>query len=56
MQDNLPEGCSVDFPDPNQLHVFALTVAPPDGYWVGGKFTFSISVPEEYNNVVSDLS
>ncbi|KAF2365182.1 Ubiquitin-conjugating enzyme E2 [Trinorchestia longiramus] len=51
MQENLPEGCSVDFSDPNQLHTFSLVVAPTEGYWSGGKFYFSIVVPEEYNNV-----
>ena len=56
MQDNMPEGCTVDFPDVNQLHTFTLLVAPPDGYWAGGKFSFSVHVPEEYNNVVSYLT
>lgn len=53
MQDNMPESCSVDFPDPNQLHIFTLAVAPSEGYWAGGTFYFGVSVPEEYNNVVS---
>ncbi|KAA0200152.1 hypothetical protein HAZT_HAZT008426 [Hyalella azteca] len=51
MQDNLPEGCSVDFQDPDQLHTFTLTVAPSEGLWRGGKFHFSVVVPDEYNNV-----
>lgn len=24
-----------------------------EGYWKGGKFTFEVAVPEEYNNKVS---
>lgn len=52
MGDNLPNTCDVDFPDPNCLHLFQLTVTPDSGYWVGGKFHFKINVPDDYNNVV----
>ncbi|XP_069998463.1 NEDD8-conjugating enzyme UBE2F isoform X2 [Penaeus vannamei] len=49
MESNLPEGCTVKFEDPNALHTFRLIVAPPEGYWAGGVFVFSINVPEDYN-------
>lgn len=53
MESNLPEGCTVKFEDPNALHTFRLIVAPPEGYWAGGVFVFSINVPEDYNIAVS---
>lgn len=46
---NLPKGCTLDFPDVDDLREFRLTVVPQEGYWQGGKFTFRISVPETYN-------
>lgn len=55
MESNLPEGCTVKFEDPNALHTFRLVVAPPEGYWAGGVFVFSINVPEDYNIAVSML-
>ncbi|KAK8747906.1 hypothetical protein OTU49_016222 [Cherax quadricarinatus] len=49
MESNLPEGCVAKFEDPDTLHSFRLVVSPPEGYWSGGVFVFSINVPEEYN-------
>ncbi|XP_042209127.1 NEDD8-conjugating enzyme UBE2F-like isoform X1 [Homarus americanus] len=49
MESNLPEGCAAKFDDPDTLHSFHLIVTPPEGYWSGGVFAFSINVPEEYN-------
>lgn len=43
----------VVFNDPNVLSEFTLTVSPDEGMWKGGKFKFTISVPEEYNMIVS---
>lgn len=40
------------FPLPNQLHEMELIVTPLSGFYVGGVFKFTISVPPEYNNVV----
>ncbi|XP_038071506.1 NEDD8-conjugating enzyme UBE2F-like [Patiria miniata] len=51
MDVNLPSSCTVDFEDPNKLHSFKLIVTPEEGYWRGGRFVFSIHVPEEYNIV-----
>ena len=43
----------MQYEDVNKLHSFQLTVAPEEGYWRGGKFVFSIYVPEDYNILVS---
>nr|XP_025042620.1 NEDD8-conjugating enzyme UBE2F isoform X1 [Pelodiscus sinensis] len=43
--------CKVNFPDPNKLHYFQLTVNPDEGYYQGGKFQFEIEVPDAYNMV-----
>lgn len=53
MNENLPATCSVYFEDPNVLSEFILTVAPDEGYWLGGKFKFSVFVTEDYNMAVS---
>ena len=53
MEQNLPKNCRLQFDDPNKLHVFSLVINPEEGFWQGGKFKFSIDVPEEYNIVVS---
>lgn len=49
MDQNLPTTCKTKFSNPNLLHEFTMVVTPDEGYWRGGKFVFSISVPEEYN-------
>ncbi|KPJ00328.1 PREDICTED: NEDD8-conjugating enzyme UBE2F-like [Papilio xuthus] len=49
MNENLPTTCSVHFEDPNVLSEFILTVTPDEGYWLGGKFKFSVFVTEDYN-------
>ncbi|XP_068803930.1 NEDD8-conjugating enzyme UBE2F isoform X2 [Struthio camelus] len=43
--------CKVNFPDPNKLHYFQLTVIPDEGYYQAGKFQFEIEVPDAYNMV-----
>ncbi|XP_062490429.1 NEDD8-conjugating enzyme UBE2F isoform X2 [Pezoporus occidentalis] len=43
--------CKVNFPDPNKLHYFQLTVTPDEGYYQGGKFQFETEVPDAYNMV-----
>uniref|UniRef100_A0A8C5LJK3 E2 NEDD8-conjugating enzyme n=1 Tax=Jaculus jaculus TaxID=51337 RepID=A0A8C5LJK3_JACJA len=42
LEANLPCTCKVQFPDPNKLHCFQLTVSPDDGYY---------QVPDAYNMV-----
>ena len=49
----MPRTCRVHFDDPNTLHLFQLTIQPDEGYWLGGKYRFQITVPEEYNIAVS---
>ena len=43
----------MQYEDVDKLHSLQLTVEPEEGYWRGGRFIFSIYVPEEYNIVVS---
>lgn len=52
MEQNLPPTCSAYFSDPNILCEFTLKIIPDEGYWLGGKFKFSVAVPEEYNMTV----
>ncbi|KAG8559177.1 hypothetical protein GDO81_017261 [Engystomops pustulosus] len=56
LEANLPCTCKVNFPDPNKLHYFQLTVSPDESYYQGGKFLFEVEVPEAYNMVVSGSS
>ncbi|XP_013396336.1 NEDD8-conjugating enzyme UBE2F [Lingula anatina] len=51
MELNTPKSCKVHFEDPNKLNQFSLTITPDDGFYAGGKYKFSIDVPEEYNMV-----
>ena len=53
MEELLTDTCEVTFPDPSCLHHFILTISPDTGYWQGGRFRFAVSVPEDYNIVVS---
>ncbi|KAJ6632740.1 NEDD8-conjugating enzyme UBE2F [Pseudolycoriella hygida] len=43
--------CKVHFSDPNVLSEFTLIISPDEGHWRGGKFKFTISVPEDYNMI-----
>ena len=45
----LPSTCSIHFEDVDDLRELTLTVQPDEGYWKGGKFTFHIRIPVEYN-------
>ena len=38
----------ITFPDPNNLMKINVLVKPEDGLWNGGKYNFTISVPEMY--------
>lgn len=49
LQSVLPKTCKVAFENVDDLREFTLTVLPEEGYWRGGKFVFSISIPPEYN-------
>ena len=41
-------GVEVTFPDPNDLMKFQISVVPEEGLYAGGKFRFSVEVPDEY--------
>ncbi|KAF7996279.1 hypothetical protein HCN44_001911 [Aphidius gifuensis] len=49
MEQTLPNTCQISFKDANRLHDFDLLITPDEGYWMNGKFSFEIQVPEEYN-------
>lgn len=53
LEQNLPATCKVTFLDPNVLSEFTLAICPSEGFWCGGRFKFSVLVPEEYNMAVS---
>lgn len=43
----LPVGCTLSFDNPDVLYLFKLNVVPDkDSLWYGGRFEFTISVPE----------
>lgn len=52
MEENMPKTCKVNFEDPNTLHKFSLIITPDEGFWHGGKFKFTINIPDEYNILV----
>ena len=65
------ETCQINFTNPDRLYYFEVIITPSEltlmiqvqlslvisgeGYWKGGKFTFEVQVPEEYNNKVCYL-
>ena len=52
----MPDSCSVIFPNSNELFRFDLYITPPeDCFWSGGRFRFTIEVPQEYNILVRFL-
>jgi ubiquitin-protein ligase len=47
---HLPNGCSVQFDNPDVLYNLKLIICPDrDSYWNGGTFEFIVQVPESYN-------
>lgn len=49
MDENLPSTVKTNFPDPNNLAEFYITIKPNEGLWLGGKFKFLITINEDYN-------
>lgn len=45
---NLPKTCNTIFPDPDDLLNFKITIAPDEGFYKGGRFTFSFKVGPNY--------
>eukprot|EP00093_Oithona_nana_P004166 04166.XXX_155848_156459_1 [CDS] Oithona nana genome sequencing. len=44
----LPKTCSTEFPDVNDLLNFRLVISPDEGFYRGGKFTFSFKIGPNY--------
>lgn len=45
---DVPSSIEVDFPNPDDLMSFKLSLSPAEGYYASGTFDFSITVPEDY--------
>lgn len=45
---NLPKTCTTKFDDPDDLLNFKITIAPDEGIYKGGRFTFSFKVGPNY--------
>ena len=45
---SLPSTCQVEFPDKDDLMNFKLQILPDEGYYKGGRFTFSFKVGQSY--------
>ena len=45
---DIPSSIRVEFPNPDDLMHFNITLAPEEGFYIGGAFQFSITVPEDY--------
>ncbi|XP_063714659.1 NEDD8-conjugating enzyme Ubc12-like [Symsagittifera roscoffensis] len=45
---DLPPTCSISHPNPDDLLNFAVFISPDDGYYRGGKFQFTIKIPNDY--------
>lgn len=43
-----PSSISVSFPNPDDLMNISLVLTPKEGYYAGGAFSFTVSVPEDY--------
>ena len=44
----LPKTCSMEFPDPNDLLNFKLTISPDEGFYRTGRFEFMFKVGRNY--------
>lgn len=40
--------CDMEFPDPDDIMNFTVTLKPDEGFWKGGKFTFKFEIPADY--------
>ncbi len=39
---------NIDFPNPNDLTAFHVTISPDTGYWKGATYDFSFAIPPHY--------
>lgn len=44
----LPKTCRTEFPDPDDLLNFKLVISPDEGFYRGGRFTFSFRIGPNY--------
>ena len=44
----LPKTCKTEFPDPDDLLNFKLIIQPDEGFYRGGKFSFSFKIGQNY--------
>ncbi len=42
------KAAQIDFPNPNDLTNFIVTVSPDSGYWAGAKYPFTFVIPALY--------
>jgi ubiquitin-conjugating enzyme E2 M len=40
--------CEMEFPDPDDIMSFTVTLKPDEGFWKGGSFTFKFEIPADY--------
>jgi len=40
--------CQMEFPKPDDIMNFVVTLKPDEGFWKGGSFLFSFSIPSDY--------
>jgi ubiquitin-conjugating enzyme E2 M len=41
-------GVGLIFPDPNDIQVFVVRIAPPAGIWANGLFDFRFTIPDDF--------
>jgi ubiquitin-conjugating enzyme E2 M len=44
----LPQNCSLNLPNKEDLMNFTVSIVPDDGFWKDGTFVFSFNIPENY--------
>ena len=44
----LPKTCNTEFPDPDDWLNFRLVISPDEGFYRGGRFTFSFKIGPNY--------
>jgi ubiquitin-conjugating enzyme E2 M len=53
--ESLPSTCEVTQNDPSDLFHFTVTISPDDGFYKGGRFIFSITIPSDYPYVAPKI-
>jgi len=47
---------TIDFPNPNDLTTFNVSITPDTGYWNGAEYTFTLEIPALYVSSMVDSS